>query len=173
MAGARLSRRLILAGAIAPVAACMLAPVAAAHPMKTVLTTVEWNARNSAIEVVHRLHPHDAEIALSGGGSGAFDLGDIKQQARLLLYLQSRFVLTSRGRALVLEPVGVETGEAETMAYLEGRISAPPSELLVDDRIFRDIFDDQTNLVNIRMGKGVRTLMFAGRDGAKSARNLT
>lgn len=166
---ASLSRRLVLVTGLA----AALAPVAAAHRSKTVLTTVEWNARTSSLEVIHRLHPHDAEVALASERAGAVvDLGDVKEQARLLLYVDTRFVLSRDSRSITLEPVGVELSLEEALVYREAKLSAPPGELLVDDRVFRDVFDDQTNLVNVTMGRGVRTLMFAGRDGPKRARNL-
>lgn len=169
MIGARgsLGRRAVLAAG----AGALFAPAAAAHPAKTVLTTVEWNAGNAAIEVVHRLHPHDAEIVLSEGGA-ALDLGDPMQQARLMLYIETHFVLSSGGRQIALDPVGVELRDLDAMVYREAKAARPFAELLVDDRVFRDVFDEQTNLVNIRMGKGVRTLIFAGRDGPKLARSL-
>ena len=161
------SRRLVLAAG----AGALLAPAAAAHPAKTVLTTVEWNARNSSVEVIHRLHPHDAEIVLSKGGT-SLDLGDPVQQARLMLYAEAHFVLSAGGEAIALEPVGVELRDVDAVVYREAKAARPFSELVVDDRMFRDVFDEQTNLVNIRMGKGVRTLIFAGRDGPKRARSL-
>lgn len=124
------------------------------------------------MEVIHRLHPHDAEIALTDGGAGVLDLGDPVQQARLMLYAETHFVLSAGGKAIALEPVGVELRDLDAMVYREAKAEKPFSELVVDDRMFRDVFDEQTNLVNIRMGKGVRTLIFAGRDGPKRARSL-
>lgn len=168
-AGGNPSRRLLLAAGLAP----LLAPAAWAHRSKSALTTVEWNSANSAIEVIHRVHPHDAELALAAWqGGAAVDLTDVKQQARLMLYVEEAFRLTLDSRVLELEPVGVEVAPMDALIYREVRLKAPPEELVVDDRIFRDLFDDQTNLVNIRMGKSVRTLIFAGRDGPKRARSL-
>jgi len=167
--GPWLSRRALVAAGLAP----LLAAPAWAHRSKSVLTTVEWNASTSALEVIHRLHPHDAELALAASkGGGAVDLTEVKDQARLLLYMADMFKLTAEGKALQLDPVGVEVASLDALVYQEARLPAPPAELLVDDRIFRDVFDTQTNLVNIRVGKGVRTLIFAGRDGPKRARSL-
>ncbi len=168
-AGGRLSRRLLICAGLASLAA----PAALAHRAKSVLTTVEWNARNSAIEVIHRVHPHDAELALAAWrGGGPVDITEVKEQARLLLYVDETFRLTLESGAVLLSPVGVELTGADAIIYREGRLSAAPAEMTVDDRIFRELFEDQTNLVNVTMGKGVRTLMFAGRDGPKRARNL-
>ena len=34
------------------------------------------------------------------------------------------------------------------------------------------VFDGQTNLVNVRMAQRTRTLLFAGNDGSKTAKDL-
>jgi hypothetical protein len=161
-------------GFITGAAAIAAAPPALAHRSKTVLTTVEWNARSGAIEVIHRMHPHDAEMALAAlGGGGQPDLTEVRDQARLLIYVEDRFSLAGRSGLIPLSAVGVEAaGVDDLLVYRESRQPAPADELLVEDRLFRDVFDEQTNLVNVRMSKRVRTLIFAGRDGPKRASGL-
>jgi hypothetical protein len=165
----RLARRTLigLAGSV------LLAPSAFAHRAQSVLTTVEWNAANRTIEVIHRFHTQDAELALTQIASEAVDLTQLRSQARLLIYVQTNFALLDGAQPMELEPIGVELNGEDAIVYREARRPAPSDEIGVDDRLLRDVFDQQTNLVNVQMTHGrVRTLIFAGRDGVKRARGL-
>ncbi len=163
------ARRLLAALAMA----LMLAPAALAHRAQSVLTTVDWNGARSAIEVIHRLHAQDAELALAAlTGEATVDLDALQAQARLMLYAETNFGLLLNGARIPLQPVGVEISGEDVSVYYEAALPAPPSEMGVDDRLLRDIFEQQTNLVNIRMTGRTRTLIFAGRDGLKAAKDL-
>ena len=168
----RLTRRLLVAGGFA----AAVTPAAFAHRSQSVLTTVNWNATTSMIEVMHRLHAHDAEvgIAQSTGATAAPDV-DITQprnQAQLVLYIEKHFSLKGPAGVIALEPVGAELESEAILVYREAKLAAPPAELTVDDQILRDVFDQQTNLVNVKLAQRTRTLIFAGRDGAKLAKDL-
>lgn len=165
----RLSRRLILgaAGALA------LTPAAYAHRPLSVLSTIDWNPTTKTIEVIHRLHAHDVEVGIEEiGGGGVIDLSTVRGQAQLIVYLEPRFILTTPQGPVQLEIVGAELDGLEAIVYQEVRSDEPWAEVTVDDQILRDVFDRQTNLVNIHMGKATRTLIFAGKDGPKTARRL-
>lgn len=163
---ARLSRRALML-ALACVA---LAPAVHAHRAQSVLTTVTWNEATRAIEVVHRIHAHDAELGLSQAlGQPVVDLTLAANQARLLAYVEQRFTLADGRQAIELEPVGAEMEAEAVLVYQEARRGAVPTDLIVTHEILRDVFEGQTNLVNVRMSQKTRTLLFSGRDGAKRA----
>ena len=155
-------------------ASLLVAPVAFAHRSQSVLTSVVWNATNSTIEVMHRIHADDAEIGLAKYSNlgEVLDLTEIRNQARLLVYVESHFHLSGPEGAIELEPVGVQPQGREINAYQEASLSAPPSELSIDNQILRDIYDRQTNLVNVRMADKTRTMIFSGSDKVKRATNL-
>jgi hypothetical protein len=166
--GIRLTRRL------AVLAACALAvaPPALAHRSQTVLTTVMWNASTSTLEVTHRFHNADAEAWLQFAGSKSADITIVQNQAQLMLYAEDRFGLTDGSRKIVLQPVGAEFEGEAILLYQECKLPAPPKDLTIDDRLFRDVFEGQANLVNVRLAQRTRTLIFAGGDGAKKAEGL-
>jgi hypothetical protein len=168
--GPALSRRLLVAGGCALLAA----PKAFAHRAQSVLSTVEWNPKTSTIDVTHRMHAHDAELGLaaSSGSASDVDLTQVRNQARLGLYVEDHFILSTPAGKVPLEVLGAEIEAEIILIYQEARLPAPPQALDVDNRILRDVFDSQTNLVNVRMAKRTRTLIFAGRDGVKPARDL-
>lgn len=51
-------------------------------------------------------------------------------------------------------------------------MAQPPKALAINNQIFRDVFEGQTNLVNVRLAQKTRTLIFSGGDGVKKAEGL-
>lgn len=158
--------------ALVACAAGLIAPAAYAHRSHTVLSTIEWNEQARSLDVTHRLHGHDAEIALAKANlmSPGDDLTQPRTQARLALYVDQRFRLSGSLGPIDLEILAAEMDGAEILLYQTARLEAGPDMITIDNRLLRDAFDDQTNLVNVRLGEGVRTVMFAGSDGAKTVR---
>ena len=171
MAPGRLSRRLVVIGA----GLLALAPPALAHRALSVLTLVEWSEPDKAVQVTHRIHGHDAEVGLAAVGAApatALDITQARTQAMAALYIEERFKITVGGKPLALAMVGAEMDGDFLVVYQEAKMSAPPAELSITDGILRDVFDTQANLVNVRMGKRTRSLLFAGGDGTKVAKDL-
>lgn len=163
---------------VAVLAGCALAvaPPALAHRSQTVLTTVMWNGASSILEVTHRVHNADAEAWLalqsSGGGAGAVDITVVRNQAQMMLYIEQHFGLTDGGKKIALEPLGAEVEGEALLLYQSSKLAEPPKGLMIDNRILRDVFDGQTNLVNVRLAQRTRTLIFSGQDGVKKAEGL-
>lgn len=166
----KLTRRLAIAG----VCALALAPPALAHRSQSVLTTVNWNAATSKLEVMHRIHAHDAEVGLmqATGSADNVDITVLRNQAQLMLYVEKHFSLRVPEGTIALQPLGAEFQSEAIVLYQEAKLAAPPEELTIENQILRDVFDQQTNLVNVKLDKRVRTLIFAGGDGAKRAKGL-
>lgn len=160
---------------MAVLAGCALAvaPPALAHRSQSVLTTVMWNAASGMLEVTHRIHGHDAEIGLGvATGVEQVDMTVMRNQAQMMLYIEGHFGLTDSGRKIALQPLGAEFEGQSLLLYQECKLPAAPKDLAIDNRILRDVFDGQTNLVNVRLAQRTRTLIFSGNDGVKKAEGL-
>jgi hypothetical protein len=170
--GAKLTRRLLVAGG----ASLAIAPAAFAHRSQSVLTLVNWNPGTSKLEVIHRMHAHDAEvgIGLATGATAApdVDMTQAKNQAKLMLYVEKHFSMKASGGTIALEAIGAELQSEAIVLYQEAKLAAPPPELTIENQILRDVFDQQTNLVNVKLAQKTRTLIFAGKDGPKQAKDL-
>lgn len=154
-------------------ASLLATPPAFAHRSQTVFTTVIWNAASSLLEVMHRMHPHDAELALQQELKLAqVDITVVKNQAQMMLYVEQHFVLTDSGRRIALEPVGAEFEGDTLILYQQAALASRPARLAIDNRILRDVFEGQANLVNVRLAERTRTLLFSGNDGVKHAEGL-
>lgn len=153
--------------------ALAVAPPALAHRSQSVLTTVIWNAASSILEVTHRVHAHDAELGMGAAtGVEQLDMTVVRNQAQMMLHIEGHFGLTDGSRKIALQPLGAEFEGQYLVLYQECKLAAPPKDLAIDNRILRDVFDGQTNLVNVRLAQKTRTLIFSGQDGVKKAEGL-
>ncbi len=152
--------------ALAAFGASILARPAFAHRAHSALTTIEWNDRRSILEVTHRLHAHDAEVALADVmGVDRPTLDDLETLARLALYVEPRFALSdANGAEIVLELLGAEAEGLTAFIYQEARLEAAPEILRIRCDFMRDVFSNQTNQVNWRIGEEVRTARFSADD---------
>lgn len=169
-ASSRWSRR----GVLLALGTFTLAPAAHAHRSKSVFSSITWNPERSQLEVVHRLHTDDVEIGLAAYADlGEYiDLREIRNQARLMVYVEGHFALETDDAPLGLEPIGVELKGREVLVHQQVEMPAPPMALGVRNEILRDVFSGQTNLVNINLGGRPRTVLFSGRDGMKQIGKL-
>jgi hypothetical protein len=170
MTAGTLSRRLVLLG----VGAALVAPAAFAHRVEACFTTVEWNAPASTIEVVHRLHQQDAEVAIgaAAGSNVDVDITKVRNQARAALYAEGRFSVTVAGKSLVFDILGAELRDDSIWIYRETRMATAPGEMVITDTILRDVFPTESNVVNVKMGSRVRSLLFGRGDGPKKVEGL-
>lgn len=151
---------------------CLLLAVAwpsAAHRMPGSLTTVEYNPATDRVEIVHRLHAHDAELGVGTLlDEPDFSFDDLEDRATLALYVEKRFALAAwaggeGGEQITLSLVGAEL-EGDWIFVYQEYAEALPAEFAVRDDILRDVFPAQANQVNVSLAGSVRTLMFRGED---------
>jgi hypothetical protein len=142
---------------------------ASAHRMPGSLSTIKTNPTSGSIEIIHRLHNHDAELGMiTLLGDRTITLDTLVGRAQLALYVEDRFAIAgvedgSPGAPLLLDLVGAELDGEFVLVYQEyhGQL---PAIVAVRDDILRDVFPDQVNHVNIAVGGEVRSLTFSEDD---------
>lgn len=133
------------------------------------LSTIKTNPTSGSIEIIHRLHNHDAELGIiTLLGDRTFTLETLVGRAQLALYVEDRFAIAgivdgNPGVPLALDLVGAELDGEFVLVYQEyhGQL---PAIVAVRDDILRDVFPDQVNHVNIAVGGEVRSLTFSEDD---------
>jgi hypothetical protein len=144
-----------------------------AHRAHISLTTVEWNARARTLELIHRVHLHDAQRVLDEvAPTRDLALADLEGRARFALYVESCLALWlgSEEAELALTLVGAEIEGDHILVFQEIELPEHPSALRVKCTLLRDLFDDQANHVNLTVDERTRTLRFSGEDETKSVR---
>lgn len=133
------------------------------------LSTIKKNPESGAIEIIHRLHNHDAELGIATLlKDRTITLDTLVGRAQLALYVEERFSVAvavdgKPGEPLPLELIGAELDGEFVLVYQEfnGRF---PAAVAVRDGILRDVFPDQVNHVNIALDGRVRSLTFKDDD---------
>ncbi|MGI9203305.1 MAG: DUF6702 family protein [Woeseiaceae bacterium] len=133
------------------------------------LSTVKINAATGNVEIIHRLHNHDAELGIIAVlEDRSLSMDQLVGRAQLALYVEDRFTLAATngdaiGAPLDLELLGAELDGEYVLVYQEfsGEF---PTTIAVRNDILRDVFPEQVNHVNIALGGGVRSLTFKERD---------
>lgn len=165
-----LSRRRVLTSSAALCAGLALPRAALAHRQRLSITEVDWNAEAKTLGVTHRFHLHDAEKALVKEGLlDTPDLRAVRAKAKLALYVEDQFGLSSGGESITLSLLGAQIDGHNIFVFQEAVMDAKPSALTVRCEILRDAFPDQRNHVNLRLFAPVQTLTFSGRERIKKA----
>lgn len=154
---------------VAVLLALALPLLADAHRAPVCLTTVRLNPSTDITEIVHRLHVHDAEVALAELlGETTFSLQSIEGQARLALYVEERFgiVDAATGEVVGLTLVGAKL-EGENVLVFQETSAALPRRLSIRHDVLRDAISGQVNRVNVFTEDELRTLWFRGEDAWK------
>lgn len=139
-----------------------------AHKQKTTLSTVEWNASDGMLYVIHSYHLHDAETALAAKGIiKKPDLTSLRSRARLALYTQEKFSLFADGKDIELDILGAETEGRTVYVYQEARLDKAPSELIISASMLREIIPGQLNNVDVTLREDIRSVQFKDGDGPK------
>lgn len=154
--------RRIVASALGLVTLFLLAGPLAAHQQKEAVTRVLLNERTGNIEVMHRFLLHDAEHAIRKIFDGEADLlGKDADRDRFEHYVHERFSLKDQdGKVIALKPVGHEIESRYLWVYAEAPIPDGLTALTMSHDALRDVWPDQTNLVNVEHDKKVRSATF-------------
>lgn len=151
------------------IAALLFAALADAHRMPGSISTVKRSASGETIEIIHRLHTHDAELGIAATlGKRNISLDTLVDRAQLALYVEERFAIANLagqkiGGKLALELIGAEMDGEFVLVYQEfaGEL---PARLAIRDDILRDVLPGQINHVNIATGGEVRSVTFSDDD---------
>ena len=141
---------------------------AAAHRQKTTLSSVEWDAADKMLYVIHSYHLHDAETALAATGIiDRPDLTSLKARAHLALYTAKTFSLFSNGKDIKLEILGAENEGRTVYVYQQAKLDKAPRSLTVTASMLREIIPGQLNNVDVTLNQTLRSLQFKDGDGPK------
>lgn len=156
-------RRLLLAWVL-----CLLPVFGHAHEQKAALTRIVFNNNTGNLEVMHRFFVHDAEHAARLLFDDSVNIIESVQSRELFAnYVRNRFSLSMTNNAneqvlLQLDYVGQEIDRRFVWVYQE--IAAPLGikSLSVINSALKDVWADQSNLINVEKGEVVYSLDLSG-----------
>lgn len=140
-----------------------------AHRMPGSLSTIKTNPGSGIIEIIHRLHIHDAELGMVVlTGERQLTLDQLSGRARLALYVEEQFSIApvvdgEIGARLPLELIGAELDGDFVLVYQQ-YAGDLPADIAIRDAILSDVFPEQINHVNVATGDEIRSLTFSAGD---------
>ena len=139
-----------------------------AHQQKMAVTRILFNANSGNIEVMHRFYIHDAEHAatLIFGERQAL-IESAESRELFSSYVMNRFAIEASfvggaRRELALEYIGEEIDGQFLWVYQEAPLTAAIHSLAIVNMALRDVWPEQSNLVNIEREDEIISLSFEG-----------
>ena len=139
-----------------------------AHRQHFSWTDISFNNSSNQIQIVHRVHAHDAIQLLEFDEETSIDLTNATIQAKFALYIAGQFQLELEDHSASIELIGVELEGNYIFVYQETSLHKPPKKLRVHSTIFQNLFSDQLNIVNLNLdGQTTQSLEFRNKSTPK------
>ncbi|KAA3439325.1 DUF6702 family protein [Rufibacter hautae] len=136
--------------------------VAWAHEFHTSITDAKYNPKNQTYELAVRLFADDVEEALTRRHKATVRLDRSERVNRLLAeYLQTHLAIsTVKGTRATQKFIGAQEEADAIWVYVEipaGK--APAGQLWVQNALLMEVFDDQTNILNLEVAGKKRSVL--------------
>lgn len=149
-------------------------PASYAHQQKSAVTRILFNPNTGNIEIMHRFFVHDAEHAATLIFGQRQTLVESAESRQLFSsYVMNRFAIDVQmadgsSESLNLQYVGEEIDGQFLWVYQEIPQVENVAGMTIVNLALRDVWPDQSNLVNIERDDEIVSLTFDGNDEALS-----
>lgn len=134
---------------------------ASAHKFYTSLTQVEYNSKTQSAEVIMNLFTDDIEVAVSAYHKQRIKSSDQNFKSLCYQYLDAKFqVLDAENRILKNEYVGLEFNRDMVSVFFEIKVPQGLNKVKLKQTTLLEAFTEQTNIVNLKNGKGKTSLVY-------------
>jgi hypothetical protein len=133
------------------------------HAFHTSIAEMRYNPREKAFEISIRIFTDDLEKTLSSNNQNRKFVIENADKNDLFIdqYVHKHFVITSpKNQKLIYQYVGKEKEGDATWIYLEMPVVEPLKGAKIQNTVLMDMFDDQTNIVNIFMNNEKKSYLF-------------
>ena len=126
------------------------------HNFHVSITNAELNPKSGSLEMSMKLFTDDLEAAVEASYDEKPGLGTAKENPRadslVMRYIRQNFKISSGKLPLKWIYVGHELENGITFVYLEVPAFPQVKQLTIRNSVFFDRFDDQSNIVNVKIG---------------------
>lgn len=139
------------------------------HDFHVSITEIDY--QDQELQCTMRVFSDDLEMRLEEDSGLHLDLGEEHEHALtdslIANYLQNSFRIELKGKNLDLEYLGKEVDYEMTYLYFYFKCKRAPEELSLSNRVFFDSFEDQSNIVNVRLDGELRSAFLNGAEPSK------
>ncbi len=146
-----------------------------AHKFYVSITKIEYVAKSESLQVITQLFIEDVEQVLQQRYDPSISLGTTKETeadgAFLEQYILQKLKIEVNGTPLVLNYLGKEYDTDMVKSYME--VTGIPSvmDIIVENKMLMDLFDEQQNIIHYKNNKTRKSLML-DRDNPKGVLNF-
>ena len=133
------------------------------HEFYVSLSEIRFNQESDCFEVSLRFFPDDMDRALKEhfgiNASLVTELEHESADSLLEIYLHNLFRIELNGVSVPLSYLGKEAESDVMWCYLESDTVKKPEEILVNNAILTELFEDQVNIIQVYVGKWNRGML--------------
>lgn len=132
-----------------------------AHRFYASFSQVDMQSDKGTIEITHRVFTHDIEDLLMRYNGGPVELTDELIESFLKDYIIESFAIYGTdGEQIPLEWIGVEVTFNDIYVFQEAPLAEGQDTVIIGDRILMDLFQEQSNTVNVKLDGKVKSHTF-------------
>lgn len=143
-----------------------------AHEYYLSVTEINYKAESQSLQIITRVFTDDFENVLQQRFSDDIRLvkdseeGPVKKVIER--YLGQKLQLKTNGKEHQLKYLGKEYDNDQVILYIEVENVIPFTEIEITNSILTDLFDDQKNVVHVKVNGGTKSLLLQ-RDQEKNS----
>jgi hypothetical protein len=140
----------------------MIAGVNSLHPFHVSVCDVEYDTESRALQITHHIFLDDLEEALKKKFDSKFDITNPQNEQErdryVETYIMEHFAVVVNGKPQEGNYLGHELEEGAMYCYIEIEGVKKLKSLLVKNTLLTDTFDDQVNLVHVKVDGKIKSL---------------
>ena len=119
------------------------------HPVHVTLTSVDYAPEDGCLKVFIKMYLDD--FLLDAEQDEDIFLNDENKKEITENYINQKFIILANDKKLTGKISNLELPDDEIKVYMEYKTSEKPKELLVKNLIMTELYNDQSNLVIIKI----------------------
>lgn len=134
-----------------------------AHEFYLSVTEIEYNNEEQSLQIITRVFIDDFQNVLNERYGEDLQLSEDDEEGpvgeNIEKYLSQKLRLNANGKELQLNYLGKEYDADQLVLYIEVENVAPFNKIEVTNEILTDLFDDQKNVVHVKVNGETKSLL--------------
>ncbi|MBI6115783.1 DUF6702 family protein [Salegentibacter maritimus] len=134
-----------------------------AHEFYLSVTEIEYNRQQQSLQIITRVFIDDFQNVLNQRYGAKLQLSEEAEEGAIAgnisKYLQQKLKLRVHGEELQLNYLGKEYDADQLILYIEVENVTPFNNIEVTNSILTDLFDDQKNIVHVKVNDKTKSLL--------------
>ena len=134
-----------------------------AHEFYLSVTEIEYNRQQQSLQIITRVFIDDFQNVLNQRYGAKLQLSEEAEEGAIAgnisKYLQQKLKLRVDGEELQLNYLGKEYDADQLILYIEVENIAPFNNIEVTNSILTDLFDEQKNIVHVKVNDKTKSLL--------------